>query len=293
MASHHVIDYESFLSTLVTGLRRAWQEARVSRPDETFYMFGVQTDSDVTVLTPFCQTHQQWAAESGGAESPIERWAVDQDSELFGAGSQFTSHLEEELSRYVFEDHANDPPGACEERRDRLLGIFERSLEVLDAEGFFGTGDERDGVLLLVDIVDADEHEWECMLGAIGRINPPESTRELLALIDEVGDEIDSGPTGEAATEQGVIAIASEFLRNEGCSFASCRGAFQVHTGRLQILRDSEIADLVRLLPQEPGPDALWKVFFDRKPLPRDTADPSNVIAVVVDAGRHNCAMEP
>lgn len=293
MVPRHVIDYDSFLSRLVAALRKTWQEVRARRSDETFYMFGIQTDSDVTDLTPFCQTHEQYRAEKGSAEARIEKWAVDQDSELYGAGSQYTSGLAGELNRYVFEDHSDEPQSAFEERRDRLLKIFERSLELLDAEGLFGTGNERRQMLLLVDIVDADEDEWQYMLGAMKRINPPGSTRELLALIDEAEEEMDSDVTGKAATEQEVIAMASGYLRDEGCSFASCRGAFQVHSGPLQILTDAEIAGLVDLLPEEPAPNALWKVFFDREPLPPDTADPSNVIAVVVDSGRRNCAIEP
>jgi len=293
MASHHVIDYESFLSRLVAGLRKAWQEARAQRGDETFYMFGVQTDSDVTVLTPFCQTHEQYSAERGDAEAPIEKWAVNQDSQLFGAGGKYTSDLEAELNGYVFEDHSDEPPSAFEERRAKLLAVFETALRTLDAEGLFGAADERDQVLSLVDIVDADEGEWEYMLGAMRRINPPESTRELLALIDQAEEETDSDLAGETAAEQHVIQIASKYLRDGGCSFAGCRGAFQVDIGRLQILSDSDIAGLRALLPEEPEPDALWKVFFDREPLPQDAVDPSNVIAVVVDSQRCNCAIEP
>ena len=290
--SRHVIDYDGFLSRLVAALRRTWHEVRARRSGEKFYMFGIHIDSDVTSLTPFCQTEEQYRAE-GGAEARIEKWAVDQDSELYDAGSQYTSGLTDELNRYVFEDHSDEPQSVFEERKDRLLMIFERSLELLDAEGLFGTGNERRQVLLLIDIVDADEDEWQYMLGAMKRINPPGSTRELLALIDEAEEETDSDVTGEAATEQDVIAIASGYLRDEGCSFAGCRGAFQVDSGPLQILSDAEIASLVDLLPREPAPNALWKVFFDREPVPPDAADPSNVIAVVVDSRRHNCAIEP
>jgi len=163
MGPRHTIDYESFLSRLVVALRNVWQEVRARRSDETFYMLGIQTDSDVTDLTPFCQTEEQYRAE-GGAEARIEKWAVDQDSELYDAGSQYTSGLVEELNRYVFEDHSDELQSVFEERKDRLLTIFERSLELLDAEGLFGTGNERRQVLLLIDIVDADEDDWQYML---------------------------------------------------------------------------------------------------------------------------------
>jgi hypothetical protein len=50
LSKHHVIDYDTFLPRLVSGLRQAWDEVRRRRRGETFYMFGIATDSDVVVL---------------------------------------------------------------------------------------------------------------------------------------------------------------------------------------------------------------------------------------------------
>ncbi|HUY87807.1 MAG TPA: DUF4303 domain-containing protein [Pirellulales bacterium] len=182
------IDYDSFQKRLVSGLRAAWQKVRAQRPSETFYMFGVETDSDATVLTPFCNTEEQFAAEHGTPEYPIEKWAVDQDSQLYGAGAEHTAELQQEVNQFVMADgqfvfvKQSDPGYA--ERKARLMQIFERALAELDAEGFFGRGDERRKVALSVEIVDADEDEWNTMIEIMKRLNPPESIEPLLRLLE-------------------------------------------------------------------------------------------------------------
>jgi uncharacterized protein DUF4303 len=183
-----VIDYDSFYKRLVSGLRAAWQEVRAQRPGESFYMFGVETDSDTTVLTPFCNTEEQFAAEHGVPEYPIEKWAVDQDSTLYAAGSQHTAALQKEVNQFVMADgkfvfvKQSDPGYA--ERKARLMEIFEKALAELDAEGFFGRGDERCKIVLSVDIVDADKDEWKEMIAIMKRLNPPESIEPFLRLLE-------------------------------------------------------------------------------------------------------------
>jgi hypothetical protein len=290
MAQHHVIDYDSFLTRLVSGLRKAWQEVRSQRPDETLYLFGIATDSDITDLTPFCQTEEQYAAEGGDERAPIEKWAPDEEAELYRAGAQYTSDLADEVNRYVFEDHSDDPEGAFEGRKERLLQVFEKALQQLDAEGSFGTGHQRQQVLLMIGIVDADEDEEQYMWDAIKRMNPPESTGEFFRLLDEAEQEMEEEIGAESVLEQELIALATEYLRRKKCAFARCTGATQVPP---EYWSQGRFAGLVPLLPQEPKPDALWAVAFDREAVPLGTSEASNVIIVLVDAETRSCATEP
>lgn len=180
------IDYDSFQKRLVSALRSAWQEVRAQRPGEKFYMYGVETDSEAVVLTPFCNTEEQFAAEHGTPQHPVEKWMVDQDSKLYGAGSQHTAQLQNEVNQYYFED---EPDAAYEERIKRLMQVFEKALAELDAEGFFGSGDERRKIVLRVDIVDAGDGEWKSMVEIMKRINPPESLATLLPLLEALQAE--------------------------------------------------------------------------------------------------------
>lgn len=48
MAQAYQIDYPEFQKKLVASLRKAWQEIRSKRRQEGFYLFGIETDSDIT-----------------------------------------------------------------------------------------------------------------------------------------------------------------------------------------------------------------------------------------------------
>ena len=69
------------------------------------------------------------------------------------------------------------------------MEVFEKSLSKLDSEGFFGSGSDRHSVILMIDIGDADDDEWEHMAGAISRINPTESSADYLAMLQAAMDE--------------------------------------------------------------------------------------------------------
>src|SRR5262245_32133585 len=142
MAKQHVIDYETFLPRLVAALRTAWQDVRSKHAGETFHLFGIETDSDITDLYPLCNTDEQWDAD-GAAAPPVSKWLMNDDATLYRAGRKHTAALAREVNRYVFEDHSKDPKGAFLERKRRLLRIFEDALVQLDEEGEFGTGKKR------------------------------------------------------------------------------------------------------------------------------------------------------
>jgi hypothetical protein len=275
MARHHVIDYDAFLSRLVMGLRNAWQEVRSKRPGETFYLFGIETDSDITDLYPLCNTEEQFAAEGGRREPSIGKWFMDDDAALYRAGRKHTNALAKEVNRYVFEDHGKDPKRAFLNRKRRLLNGFEKALVKLDEEGFFGTGRKRSKVLLQISFVDPSDAEWRYMLKVIKRVNPPESTAAFFALVLQQEQERASERIGE----QSVAALATKFLRRENRSFGRRTGVYPVRNEAIYPF-------LTRLLGQKETPKEIWQVMFEG----RDAgADP---IVVVVDPATGNCAIE-
>src|SRR5262249_31348424 len=160
------------------GLRKAWQQVRRQGPDETFYTFGIETDSDITDLYPLCNTEEEYEAQGGGLEPSVDKWigCANEGSELYRAGGKHNGPLAQEVNRYVFEDHSKDPEAAFLQRKKRLLKVFEQALVQLDKEGFFGSGKKRHKVLLKIEFVDPSEDEWKHMLKVVKRINPREST---------------------------------------------------------------------------------------------------------------------
>jgi hypothetical protein len=279
MPKHHVINYDTFLPRLVAGLRKAWTHARRQHPGEIFYMYGICTDSDITALLPFSNTEEQYA-EAGNPDYPSEKWLVPE--EAYEHPSKETEDLQDEVNRYVFEDHTKDPKGAFGERKKRLLGIFEKALVQLDTEGFFGTGKKRHQVLSIIDLGDCGEDDQKYMVEVIKRINPAKSTAEFLALVEEAEDD----------DKEKAIGAATVFLIRQQETFGICTNAHALNHERIT----PQLAKLLRLKEK---PEVLWEVFFERYPeaivtkIRKGKKNPGNSLVVVVDLETGSCAIRP
>jgi hypothetical protein len=286
MAKHHVIDYDSFLPRLVAGLRSAWQEVRRQRPDETFYTFGIETDSDLTDLYPLCNTEEEYEAQGGGPEPCVDKWigCADEESELYRAGRRHTTPLAREVNRLVFEDHSQDPKGAFLERKKRLLKVFEQALAQLDQEGFFGSGKKRHKVLLKIEFVDASDAEWRNMLKVIKRINPPESTAEFFAALKREEKETPAQEAEEQLGHEPIKAQAIAFLHREKRAFDACWGARKV---------EEVTPFLLGILGEKEAPTELWEVNFDARNEPDGRLHGPGQLAVYVIPASGKCVIAP
>jgi hypothetical protein len=286
MANHRVIDYETFLPRLVAALRKAWQEVRRQRPNETFYAFGVETDSDITDLYPLCNTEEEYRAQGGGPETAVGKWigCANEDSELYRAGRKHTAPLAQEVNRYVFEDHSRDPKGAFLERKKRLLRIFEQALVQLDEEGFFGSGKVRHRVLLKIEFVDYSEAEWKHMLKVIKRINPPQSTAKFFAALQREEGEDAAREADKQQREEPIKALAIAFLHREKRPFDTCWGARKVE----------EVPPfLLGILGEKVAPAELWEVSFDAKNEPGGHFRGAGQLGVFVIPAIGKCVIAP
>jgi hypothetical protein len=285
-AEQHVIDYESFPRRLVAGLRKAWQQVRRQRPNETFYTFGIETDSDITDLNPLCNTDEEYEAQRGGSEPSVDKWigCLNEDSELYRAGKEHTDALAQEVNRYVFEDHSKAPRGAFLERKKRLLKIFERALVQLDEEGFFGSDKERSKVLLKIEFVDPSDAEWKHMLKVIERINPPESTAKFIAALKRQEEEAAGQEVEERQRDEPIKALAIEFLRREKRAFDTCWGVRRIET-----ITPFQLG----ILGEKKAPDELWEVSFEAKNEPNGRLHGPGVMIVYVIPGSGKCVVAP
>jgi hypothetical protein len=286
MARHYVIDYEAFLPRLVAGLRKAWQEVRQQRPNETFYLFGLETDSDITDLNPLCNTEEEYRAQGGTPEPSVDKWIgwPDEESDLFRAGKKHTDALAREVNRYVFEDHSKDPKGAFLERKKRLLKIFEQALVQLDQEGFFGTGKKRHQVLLKIEFVDPSEAEWKHMLKVIKRINAPESTAALFAALERQEAETAAREAEKRQRDEPIKALAVAFLRAQERAFESCFSVRRIETVP---------PFLQRVLGEKEAPDELWEVSLQARNEPNGRLHGPGVLIVYVLPKTGKCVVAP
>jgi hypothetical protein len=284
MPKHHVIDYDTFLPRLVSGLRQAWEAARRRRARETFYMFGIATDSNVVVLTPFWNTEENYA-NKGKREFPADKWVVPEEGY---APCKHTAALQTEVNRYVFEDHTKEPDTVFEKRKTRLLKIFEKALVQLDSEGFFGTGKKRQQVLLLIDRGDCSQAETQYMHRVIKRINPPQSRAKYFAAIKEQKRKDAAREREERRRGKRSKLLATAFLRRQKRPFDRFRFGHPIHDDD-----KAYSARLARLLPGKQAPDRLWEVWFESEKNPGGQMHGPGMIWVVVDPVSENCALGP
>ena len=286
MAKHHVIDYDNFLPRLFAGLRKAWQQVRRQRPQERFYTFGIETDSDITDLYPLCNTEEEYQSQGGGSQPVTMKWlsCLDEDSDLYRAGKQHTDALARELNRYVFEDHSKDPASAFRERKQGLLKIFEQALGQLDEEGFFGSGKKRQQVLLKIEFVDPSDTEWEFMLKIIKRINPPESMAKFFAALEQEEGERAAGEAEKQQHQGPIKALATAFLRRQKRPFDTCWGAQRI---------DTVTSFLLGILGEKKAPEELWEVNFDAKNEPDGRLHGPGQLAVYVIPASGKCVIAP
>ena len=282
MAKYHVINYQTFLPRLVSGLRKAWEEVRRRRLGETFYMYGIATDSDVVVLTPFWNTEEKYAAE-GNPEYPTGKWDVP------GEGYEpckYTAALQQEVNRYVLEDHTAEPDSVFERRQRRLLKIFEQALMQLDSEGFFGTGKKRNQLLLIIDRGDCSAEETRYMHQVIKRINPKASTAKYFAALKEQERKDAAREREKQRAAKQSKDLATVFLRQQKRAFDCYAFANPIEDGAYR-------RRLAKLLPGKRTPAELWEVWFEAADEPSGQAHGPGMIFVLVDPATGNCAFVP
>lgn len=278
MSENHLIDYPKFQERLVEALRSAWTEIRQQRPTETFYLFGLETDSDLTDLNLFCNTNEE--AKSDQDDYTIERWFYEiEESPLYRAGKEQIEPLARELNGYVYEDHSDDPPEAFQQRKKTLLQVFENALFALDRESFFAPEQERSNVLLMIQFTDPDDAEWDYTIEAVKRLNPESAYQpfmdaiEVVEQLQEMDDE----------RQEEMISIAQEFLKKEGKEFQDTLTA-------APILNPAIRKQLLQLLPNSPPDTSIWQVMFS-KPGASDQPTIDNTLMVIVEESTGKCAL--
>ncbi len=159
------LNLETLRSRLVKALKKAWTEVKRDRKGEKFYLFGLETDTDCVVLTPICNTEEQVELEHGSCleDSPELKYCITPDHKLYGAGKDHLDAIE-------FEINGRDTTKS--RVTNKLLKIFEGALADLDAKKFFGSGKNRDRVLLTIAKIDYDDKEKKELDRIIKRLNP-------------------------------------------------------------------------------------------------------------------------
>lgn len=166
------LNLETFQERLEMVCTDYWNVIRKKFPAERFCLFGLETDSDFVILNPLLDSEgaiDRDAANRRQGHSYVARVSLDCDSEFYGQEKEVFDALSGELNSKF---GVNEGRWARSRRIKKLLGIFESALMNLDGKGVFGTGADRERIILLISIIDADRGEWGTMLKAAKRLNP-------------------------------------------------------------------------------------------------------------------------
>lgn len=163
------IDAPEFRAAVGEAVRLAFEDLRAAHPDERFYAFALYTDDGAMGVSAAANMEEGLAAKIAAygdeAEPAYLRWATSEWA-YEGIGWDRTQGVY----------HAITAMGEAAEEFDAfragVLALMEGVMADLDAAGFFGRGEAREGVTLLCSITDADDAEtYERR--TVRALNPP------------------------------------------------------------------------------------------------------------------------
>ncbi|MHC4657457.1 MAG: DUF4303 domain-containing protein [Planctomycetota bacterium] len=170
--------YKDLVTALVTATRDAFSELRRAHSDYRFYYYCLWSSCMGDAPTPCAcslegldEVVNQYSSQGGG-ESKSElreslRWS-EADSPHFGFADEKFALVRDLFDKLPSSHEVGD--GFCEVRR--RIAAMERALVLLDRDGFFGTGRNRENVI--INVFD-DEEE---MLPRAERLNPANALLE-------------------------------------------------------------------------------------------------------------------
>jgi hypothetical protein len=147
--------FSDFQREIAHAARASFEDLRSARLGEHFYAYALYTDSSAMTVMPAANSIEalmQIRKEMDipdDEEAPEFKWSVSEwkyeawkASNLNGISAKLRSELE----------HADFPSFV-----ERVHGDMVAALQLLDNEGYFGTGPDREQIVLFVSISDDDD----------------------------------------------------------------------------------------------------------------------------------------
>lgn len=175
------LDQQKLSASIRDAARAAFGDLRRAHPQETFYAFALYTDDGWMTVVPSANSEEGFHRAAGDDTDPAERaysrWATAEWA-YEATGNEHFDAANDLLNAPDQNEEATDLGEAEELRAHRgkgeaLLASMVEGLRLLDAEGFFGTGEDREKVTLFVSISDSDEAE-ETETTSARQLNSPQ-----------------------------------------------------------------------------------------------------------------------
>ena len=156
------MDFARLRAAVYNSAKRAFIEVHESHPSERFYAFALYTDDGVMGISPSANSEEGYQRMVGnyramfGETSPAElrylRWATAEWA--YEAAGQEHFHPVHSLLTAVDRYGPEEEDGFVAFKSQVLTTMVE-ALQDLDADGLFGSGEEREKVTLFISISDS------------------------------------------------------------------------------------------------------------------------------------------
>ncbi|WZO98395.1 DUF4303 domain-containing protein [Isosphaeraceae bacterium EP7] len=167
-------DFSLIRREIRDAARREFSEIRSKAPGESFYTFALYSDGDATTVCPAANTEQGYERRVKKYRSDREfmemlksfnlpfspfdyRWGTNEWAHLHGGSGHFAA-----VSAKISADDAYDATAddGFAKHKGRVFAAMLLGLKDLDAEGFFGVGEQRERIILFCSATDASETAW-------------------------------------------------------------------------------------------------------------------------------------
>jgi len=169
---------------LVELTRHSFAECRRLYADQTIYAYALVLCSlGGEAFQPWCHSETQFAAKEtkwpNEREAGLRRYCPDEWWALrSGPVTSKRGWTTENLSEGLLAAYEQ----FGEEDRYVVLEMLADTLEALDCEGFFGTGEAREAVTIMVYMCDSGGDWWE---DSVRRLNPPAVVKRFESALEE------------------------------------------------------------------------------------------------------------
>jgi len=150
-----------FQREIAAAARTCFHNLRSSRPDEHFYAYALYTDSDAMTIVPSANSleglQETLRAMNATDDKPWITWGVEEWKYCAWNTDGFN-----EICRKLRSDPVRSD-GTADSNFDsfffRVCSDMVAALKLLDEEGFFGSGEAREQVVLFASINDDDRSD--------------------------------------------------------------------------------------------------------------------------------------
>lgn len=184
------VNEQEIRSTLVAAARGAFGQIRELKADERFYAFTLCSDETAASVCASANTEEGFQRCLASYEGKYRKGIEETIAKSGMTWADYTNYFRWNPPEWAYhntgsgEFRALDPliPDPIPDEDDQpeeslayramLYGSMFLAMKALDDEGFFGSGEQRESVVLLCDHVDPPEKYWFAVESA-RRLNPP------------------------------------------------------------------------------------------------------------------------